>query len=739
MDSAEIRAASRDGESVVRDENSLYSGGFLGESATEIRHLPMLKNTPLALVAVASTLSAQDLLDPLIVTATRSQQAENKTPFTTSYLDADFLRDNARRTLPEALQYTPGVLVQKTAYGHGSPYIRGFTGRQNLLLVDGIRVNNSTFRSGPVQYWATVDPLNIDHVELIKSQGSVLYGSDSVGGTVNTFTKASQFRSQTADQVYAGGSAFYEFRSNGQGSHIGRVETEAGVGGQYGILLGVSAKEFGDIEDSAVGRMKGTGYPEQDFDLRFDWAVSPDSTVTLAHDSINQNAISRWHRTTQNPGWTEGSHVAKPGLWAANTYDQERSMTYLRYAGTNAQANAPIQRWSSTFSFQTSADSEFQNCTGDPKAGSQPIRRTAIDLQTTGLDLVLESAVGPGKLVYGFDYYHDEVDSSGSRNNLAGTKYAENLPIADDSEYDLLGAYAQYVWQATERLEITSGARHTLANAQLGRFAGGADQSRDWDATVGSLRANYSLSHDWSLYGGIAQAFRAPNLDDLSGNLTSKSSSTSLGSFDVNPEHFLTYEIGTRHHTENTSLGLAVFYTDVKDLIVPVYTDNSLKTAIATNAGDGYMDGVELEGAWRFLPQWTLTGFAAWQEGRTQSPSFVGGPMANKPNTKLLPLSGSAALRWDDVSKKFWVEARILGATTEDRIDASDQRADDQRIPTGGTPGYLVTSVHAGWHVNSSLDLTGGIENLTDEAYRNHGSGLNEPGLNVILGAKVKW
>ena len=62
------------------------------------------------------------------------------------------------RTLPEALRYTPGVIVQKTAHGHGSPFIRGFTGRQNLFLLDGIRFNKSTFRGGPVQYWNTVDP-----------------------------------------------------------------------------------------------------------------------------------------------------------------------------------------------------------------------------------------------------------------------------------------------------------------------------------------------------------------------------------------------------------------------------------------------------------------------------------------------------------------------------------------------------------------------------------------------------
>lgn len=699
----------------------------------------MKSTVPLILLAAAAPAFAQNLLDPLVVTASRLEQEASQAPYSTAILNADYLRENTRRTLPDALQYTSGILVQKTAYGHGSPFIRGFTGRQNLLLVDGVRMNNSTFRSGAVQYWNSVDSLAIDHLELIKSQGSVLYGSDAIGGTLNAFTKSSDFRGKPADQFYQAGSAAYEYRSNGQGSHIGRLEAETGIGGQFGAWLGISTKDFGDIEDSAVGLMRNTGYPEKDLDLRFDWALSPHSTVTLAHNSINQDDVSRWHRTSQNPGWTHGSHVTSPGTWAANTYDQERSLTYLRYAGENTTVQAPIQRWSSTLSFQTSADSEFQNRTGDPNAGSQPIRRTSIDLQTTGLDLLLESTAGPGSLVYGFDYYHDAVDSFGNKNNLAGTKYAESLPIADDSQYDLLGTYAQYIWQATERLEITSGARYTLAQAHLGRFDGGTDQSRDWDATVGSLRGSYAFNDGWNLFGGIAQAFRAPNLDDLSGNLTSKSGSTSLGAVDVNPEHFLTYELGTRHHTENTSLSLAVFYTDVQDLIVSAYTDQSLKTSIATNAGDGYMEGVELEGAWRFQPQWTLSGFTAWQDGRTQSPSYLGGPMTDKPNSRLLPLSGSLALRWDDPSKKIWIEGRILGAIAEDRIDSVDQRADSQRVPTGGTPGYLITSLRAGWRVTPRLDLTCGIENLTDEDYRNHGSGQNESGINGIFGAKVTW
>ncbi len=700
----------------------------------------MLKKTTLLLLAGASPLAAQEFLNPLVVTATRTSQPESEIPYTTSYLDADFIEDNDRRTLPEILQFTPGVLVQKTAYGHGSPFIRGVTGRQNLLLMDGVRINNSTYRSGPVQYWNTIDPLSLDHIELIKSQGSVLYGSDAVGGTLNAFGTFSDFRTRQADQVFFGGYGSYEYRTNGEGSNIGRIEAETGVGGKFGIKLGITAKDYGDIESDAIGRMEGTGYPEQDLDFRADWAVTADSTLSFASYYVNQDDVSRWHRTLNNPGWIDGSHVAAPGLWTANTYDQERSLTYLRYAGENPVADSFIRKWNATLSYQTTAEGEFQNRFPDKPANDAGVlRKSSVDVDTLGADLTLESPLGPGNLVYGFDFYHDSVDSAGYQSDLLGGPRTESLPVADDSDYDLLGIFSQYLWKPVDRFELTAGARYTYAEATLGRYAGGSDDSKHWDDVVGSMRGIYNLNTCWSVYGGASQAFRAPNLDDLTGNLAAKSGGTVLGNPDVNPENFITYELGTRHQTETTSANLAVFYTDADDLIVSTYTDSTLAKSIATNAGDGYIYGVELEGAWRFHPQWTLTGFTAWSDGRTDSPTFLGGPSDDKPNSRNLPLTGSVALRFDNPDGKWWVEGRVLGATLEDRITATDQAADNQRIPTGGTPGYIVASLHAGWNVNENLALTCGVENLTDEDYRNHGSGQNEAGINGIFGLKVSW
>ena len=681
----------------------------------------------------------QNLLDPLIATASRTESVESDTPYTVERIDESFLEQNTRRTLPEALQFTPGVLVQKTAHGHGSPFVRGLTGRQNLLLVDGVRLNNSTWRGGPVQYWNTVDPYSIDHLELVKSQGSVLFGSDAAGGTVNAYSKSSGFADIDDGAFFNHGSAYYEYRSNGDDSHIGRIENAFGIGGKYGVFLGLSAKDYGDIRDSAVGLMRNTGYPEQDLDFRFDFAPNPQTTLTLLHQQVNQDSVPRWHSTVFNPGWQHSGHVAAGGTWLARTLDQERSLSYARIEQVNDD-HSFIKRWNATVSYQTGRDSESQFRSATDR------RYQVAEVDTAGFDLSFESPLGDGDLVYGLDYYHDSVESEGYRKRGAGALLADpsNRPLADDSSYDLFGAFTQYVWKPGDDFELSAGARYTHAAAELGRYydatakADAYDADRQWDNVVGSLRGLYRLAGGWSLYGGASQAFRAPNLDDLSGNLTARSGVAATGSADVDPEEYLTYEIGTRHTGERTSLNLAVFYTDIDDLIVAVPTTAGGTTTVATNGRDGYLYGVELEGAWRFHPQWTLSGFAAWQDGRTETSAFVGGPIVDEPGSRLLPLSGSLALRWTAPSEKFWVEGRVLASAEANRLSASD-RADTQRIPVGGTPDYLVWMLHGGWRATDHLELTAGLENLSDEDYRNHGSGQNEPGFNAILGAKVMW
>jgi len=288
---------------------------------------------------------------------------------------------------------------------------------------------------------------------------------------------------------------------------------------------------------------------------------------------------------------------------------------------------------------------------------------------------------------------------------------------------------------------VDIGGRYTHAEADLGRYWDAASRSdmsasRQWDEGVFSLRAIQEFNDSWSLYGGASQAFRAPNLDDLSGSLTTRSGVTNSGSINVEPEEFLTYELGLRRATADMFLNFAAYYTDIGDIITRIPAPGG--GTVTTNGRDGYIYGLEFEGEWHFHPQWTLSGFVSWQDGKTLTPTILGGAVVEDELSRVMPLTGSLALRWTHPDEKFWVEGRILSAATADELSTSDL-ADTQRIPTGGTPRYTVAMLHAGWRPCPGFELTAGLENITDEDYRSHGSGQNEPGLNAIIGAKVKW
>ena len=100
-----------------------------------------------------------DELDPFVITAKGGFATSlRSSPWAINRLEGTELLYSAR-SLPESLSGLNSVMVQKTALGQSSPYIRGFTGYHNVLLVDGIRINHSAMRSGPNQYWSTVEML----------------------------------------------------------------------------------------------------------------------------------------------------------------------------------------------------------------------------------------------------------------------------------------------------------------------------------------------------------------------------------------------------------------------------------------------------------------------------------------------------------------------------------------------------------------------------------------------------
>ncbi len=148
------------------------------------------------------------------VTVTANRGLTTKVETAASVIKVHQRKDLLSQPLPtvgNAFEGDAGIHIQQSTYGQVSPFLRGLTGYQVLTLIDGVRFNNSTFRSGPNQYLAFVEPSQLRQLETMLGPASSQYGSDALGGTIQLLTAAPEFSANSktafggAVQVFTAG------------------------------------------------------------------------------------------------------------------------------------------------------------------------------------------------------------------------------------------------------------------------------------------------------------------------------------------------------------------------------------------------------------------------------------------------------------------------------------------------------------------------------------------------------
>ncbi len=672
---------------------------------------------------------AESHLDvPLVVTPTREVAPATLSPYSLATISGERIIERLGRTLPELLGETPSVMVQKTSHGQGSPYIRGFTGYRNLALIDGVRLNNSTFRDGPNQYWSTIDPYSLRSIELVRGQGSVLYGTDAIGGTLNALT-ARPLYAESGSLV--GGRTFGRWSSAEQ-SYTGRVEGSVSEADQYGFLFGFTGKDYGDLRTAGQGENPNTGYEEWDADVKGEFFLNPDTRLTFLHQQVRQNDAWRTHSTIYGIPW-RGTTI---GSDQRRSFDQERQLTYLQLEGN---PEGVVDHYLVGISHQHQGEDQFRiRAVGDGRR-----HRSGFDVNTYGAIAQLSSDTAAGYLTYGASYYIDRVDSYRNNYNPNGSFSGSEIqgPVPDDSTYEMADVFIQDRITVNDRLDVWLGVRTTQVQAEVGR---GQDPvtgnpfslEEEWTSTVGSGRFLYDLdgSDTLALFGGVSQGFRAPNLSDLSRLDLARSGEIETPSPWLEPEKYTSMEIGVRKDLESTHLSAAYYYTEITDYIVGKRTGRIVSGAnevTKTNGGEGYVSGVELEIEQGLTENLTLFGWLSWQDGDLEKDGV------REPMSRLMPLTAEAGVRWSPCDRA-WVELLAYGAAEQDLMPLRDT-LDTERIPPGGTSGYVIGTLRGGYDLGNGLTLTAALENLTDEPYRVHGSGINGPERNFILGAEWKF
>lgn len=130
--------------------------------------------------------------DEVVVSATRWSQALRNIPSRISVLSSKDMALQNPQTAADLLAASGEVFVHKSQQGGGSPMIRGFATNHLLYTVDGVRMNSSIFRAGNIQNVISLDPFAIERTEVFFGPGSVIYGSDAIGGVMSFQTLTPQ-------------------------------------------------------------------------------------------------------------------------------------------------------------------------------------------------------------------------------------------------------------------------------------------------------------------------------------------------------------------------------------------------------------------------------------------------------------------------------------------------------------------------------------------------------------------
>ncbi|MBT4221544.1 MAG: TonB-dependent receptor plug domain-containing protein, partial [Cryomorphaceae bacterium] len=234
-------------ESIITDINglvdlSLFSQDekiyfqLLGYSTLEL-----LKNKILNRSIVYLQTESQNL-DEVILSVARSESNVNQIAEKVSVIKSEDLFLSSPTSGAELLELSPGVRVQKSQGGGGSPIIRGFEANRVLIVVDGVRMNNAIYRSGHLQNSITIDPSNIERAEVIFGSSSVGYGSDAMGGVIHYYTKSPILKG--SEKIKS--SFTTNFSSANQG--ISNNFTTNYSSEKWGGITSLSISKFGDIK-----------------------------------------------------------------------------------------------------------------------------------------------------------------------------------------------------------------------------------------------------------------------------------------------------------------------------------------------------------------------------------------------------------------------------------------------------------------------------------------------------------
>ncbi len=478
----------------------------------EIRNIPVL-------------LQANQLSEEVTVTAEAGQIAEARNvsqPI--NIISENEVLQRAPEVVAQVVDEEQGVNLQRTSPSLSAVFVRGLTGRNVAVYVDGVRYTTSAQRGGVGTFFSLIEPSSLETVEVLRGPNSSQYGSDVLGGVVNFISRAPIYGGSDGE-LHGNTNQFYSSVTNGFG---GNAFLTYGTR-KYGVLFNASARRInrvrpGDGLDYHSALTRFLGIPSDFFGERL-----PDTTfaqygglfrANFNLDSSTQFLLS-YARNQQDGGRRYDQLLGGDGNLIA---DLRNLMTDLFYARLSKQNLGFIDNASFTFSYNGQREERINQ-------GGQGLSTGAITNQRErtnvfGFNFHLDKQLGErNTLLFGGDIYRDKITAPAFTTNPVNGVVTPSRPrIPHGARYLSTGIFAQDIFTVIpDRLRISGALRYSVAsyksraaNAPVvaGRPAFPDDSAR-FEAFSGRVGAVLNLGGGFDLAGKYTRGFRAPNTTDL--------------------------------------------------------------------------------------------------------------------------------------------------------------------------------------------------------------------------------
>ena len=556
----------------------------------------------------------KDLLeiDQVVVTATRNIIPQYKSPVVVSKVTGHIFETTQSLSLAEGLNFTPGLRTETNCQNCGFNQLRinGLEGSYSQILVNGRPV----FSSLAGVYGLEMIPANmIDRVEVVRGAGSVLYGGNAIGGTVNILTK------DPTRNTFSVGNSLSLLKDGSPDNTLFANASVVSEDFDKGLTLFAyqrNRKPYDSNEDgySEITKLHNTTFGADAF-----WNPTENSKVKL-----NLNSINEFRRGGNKfdllPHESDITEQLRPRILAGDLaferFSEDLAHKFSLY--TSAQYTDREGYYGGGLGYAINNKEDFDALSPEDK--EEYFKALAKYGHTTEL-----VGVGGAQYAYtitpelnlslGSEYKYDKVND-----NYIG----QNRSV--DQVVRTYGNYLQVEWNPAKKLTLLGGSRYDYVDIKGSyRFAGvDKDSNKQISKFVPRLIAMYDITETLKLRGSFAQGYRAPQAFDedlhtevldgdpifveLDKDLTSETSNSYTASLNYTK----------REGNTQANLILEGFYTHINNRFINQdLTDiGNIKHKLKTNATDHLkIMGVNVEANFAFGSQWI------WQTGFTYQQS----------------------------------------------------------------------------------------------------------------------